>query len=52
MRSQGGYQALRRHGLDDGSLGVDELARVVEHRLGDERRPWYFTYRVRLGFEA
>jgi SAM-dependent methyltransferase len=50
LQSQGDYQALRRSGLDDTTLGVDELRRTAEGALGDGSRPWWFTYRARLGF--
>ncbi len=50
LKSQGGYQALRRHGLEDADLGVDRFEAVVRARLGDAPRPWRFTYRCRLGF--
>lgn len=50
LQSQGDYQTLTRHGLDDAMLGVDEFTAVVEQRLGAARRPWRFVYRARLGF--
>jgi hypothetical protein len=50
LKSQGDYQTLRRHGLDDSALGVDRFAAVVHDRLGSEPHPWRFVYRARLGF--
>lgn len=52
LKSQGDYQTLRRHGLDDEALGVDHFADVAESRLGSEPRPWRFVYRARLGFKG
>ena len=52
LRSQGDYQTLRRHGLDDAVLGVDAFAERVSALLGHDRRPWSFVYRARLGFKA
>jgi SAM-dependent methyltransferase len=52
FRSQGDYQALLRHGLDDAVLGVDRLAELIEVRLGSQPRPWTFIYRARLGFKG
>ncbi|MEP7201239.1 MAG: class I SAM-dependent methyltransferase [Ilumatobacteraceae bacterium] len=49
FRSQGDYQALRRHGLDDHTLGVDVFADRVHASIGSESRPFWFTYRARVG---
>lgn len=50
LRSQGDYQTLRRHGLDDEAIGVAEFDRIVTERLGTETHPWHVVYRARLGF--
>lgn len=50
LRSQGDYQALRRAGLGDDVLGVDDLEAVADERLRAGPRTWRFVYRVRLGF--
>lgn len=50
FKSQGDYQALRRHGLSDADLGVDTFAAIADERLGDVPRPWQFVYRIRLAF--
>ena len=50
LRSQGDYQTLVRHGLDDEVLGVDQFAALAGERLGTDQRPWQFVYRARLGF--
>ena len=49
FRSQGDYQALQRHGLDDHELGVDLFADQVRRAIGSESRPFWFTYRARIG---
>jgi SAM-dependent methyltransferase len=49
FRSQGDYQALRRNGYDDRALGVDQFAAEVEAALGTTVRPFWFTYRARVG---
>lgn len=52
LRSQGDYQTLRRHGLDDATLGVDRLSARAAARLGPGPRPWRVVWRIRLGFTA
>jgi SAM-dependent methyltransferase len=47
--SQGDYQALRRHGYDDAALGVDQFSADARAALGDGGRPFWFTYRARIG---
>ena len=49
FRSQGDYQALRRHGYDDEALGVDRFSVDAHAALGDADRPFWFTYRGRIG---
>lgn len=49
FRSQGDYQALQRHGIDDQTLGVDEFSGEVHAALGPTKRPFWFTYRARIG---
>lgn len=49
LRSQGDYQTLRRHGVDDDVLGVEAFAADMLQRLGSTPRPFWFTYRARLG---
>lgn len=54
LRSQGGYQQLRRAGVDDDALGLPEFERSV--RAGFDERPGptplSFGWRVRLGVVA
>jgi ubiquinone/menaquinone biosynthesis C-methylase UbiE len=47
--SQGDYQALRRHGYDDEALGVERFSDEAKAALGDKDRPFWFTYRARIG---
>ena len=49
FRSQGDYQALHRHGIDDETLGLDEFSTRVHAVLGRSQRPFWFTYRARIG---
>jgi SAM-dependent methyltransferase len=49
FRSQGDYQALLRHGLDDEMLGIDRFTAEVGAALGETQRPFWFTYRARIG---
>ncbi len=49
FRSQGDYQALRRHGIDDETLGIDLFAAEIDAALGAAERPFWFTYRARIG---
>ena len=49
FKSQGDYQALRRHGLDDQELGIDRFAADVDAALGGSEHPFWFTYRARIG---
>jgi SAM-dependent methyltransferase len=52
FKSQGDYQALRRHGLDDAALGVDRFSGDVQAILGPTERPFWFTYRARIGVRS
>jgi SAM-dependent methyltransferase len=47
--SQGDYQSLRRRGFDDRALGIDTFAATALDALGHESRPFWFTYRARIG---
>ncbi len=49
FKSQGDYQALRRHGFDDTALGIDRFAADVVAALGATEVPFWFTYRARIG---
>jgi hypothetical protein len=47
--TQGGVVAVRNAGVSDADIGLDDLRRVARAVLGAEVRPWWWTYRVRLG---
>ncbi len=47
--SQGVSQTLLKNGLTEDQFGVTALRAVVGRTLGDTDRPWYFTYRMRVG---
>jgi hypothetical protein len=49
FKSQGDYQALRRHGFDDAALGIDRFESDVVAALGTGEVPFWFTYRARIG---
>jgi SAM-dependent methyltransferase len=49
FKSQGDYQALRRHGLDDATLGIDQFSTDVHAAIGSGEVPFWFTYRARIG---
>ncbi len=49
LQSQGDYQALRRHGLDDTTLGIDEFSSQVHAALASAQRSFWFIYRARIG---
>ncbi len=49
FKSQGDYQALRRHGFDDAALGIDRFADDVADAVGPGELPFWFTYRARIG---
>ena len=48
LLSQGEVQTLRRLGLDEASLGLDVFRADVHAALGEQPRPVWFTYRMRL----
>lgn len=47
--SQGGLMGLVKRGLGAAEIGIDALRAVAQRTLGDAPRPWYFSYRVRIG---
>ncbi|GAB4203851.1 MAG: hypothetical protein OHK0022_28410 [Roseiflexaceae bacterium] len=47
--SQGGIAGLLKHGVSEGAIGLDTLYEVASRTIGDQPRPWYFSYRVRIG---
>ena len=49
LRSQGDFQTLLKHGLDEDTLGVTALAGEVREALGTGPRPHWFSWRARVG---
>lgn len=46
--SSSGISAARLQGASDHELGLDRLRAEAEHMQGDELKPWYWSYRVRV----
>lgn len=46
---QGSVASLLKKGLSERELGIDTLKSVATETLGKSVKPWYFSYRVRLG---
>jgi ubiquinone/menaquinone biosynthesis C-methylase UbiE len=51
LMSQGHVQAPLKAGADEAELGLPEFRQTVRDRLGEQPRPWVFSYRVRLGIK-
>lgn len=47
--SQGSLQTVLKAGIPESEIGLDAFRATARSLLGDQPRPWYFTYRVRLG---
>lgn len=47
--SQGGVQTVLKAGIPETEIGLDLFREIAARLLGDSPRPWYFTYRVRMG---
>ncbi len=47
--SQGGVEGLLKIGLSEEEIGLTAFRAAVTQLLGAEQRPWYFSYRIRLG---
>jgi SAM-dependent methyltransferase len=47
--SQGGVAAILKHGLAEEEVGLAALREAAERLLGKRMKPWYFSYRVRVG---
>lgn len=50
-RSFGSVASLLKHGITEEEAGLTELGREAERWLGNRIRPWYFSYRVRVGIK-
>lgn len=49
--SQGGTRTLLKNGLSEDEIGITHLREVAGRTLGVEPKPWYWSYRVRLGIK-
>ena len=49
--TQGRVATVLKHGVTEADAGITELRAVAARTLGDEPRPWYWSYRVRLGMK-
>lgn len=47
--SQGSLQTVLKAGISESEVGLDAFRKTAHRLLGDTPRPWYFTYRIRLG---
>lgn len=47
--SMGNVQTLLKHGVPEADFGLDKLRAVAGRTLGAEPKPWYWSYRVRIG---
>ena len=47
--SMGGVAGLLKQGLSAEKIGLTRLREAAERFLGSEPRPWYFSYRARVG---
>lgn len=50
-RSHGSIGVLLRQGLTEAEIGLDALRVAAERTLGDELRPWLFSYTIRIGIK-
>ena len=48
-RSFSGVASLLKHGVSEEEIGLTELRLAAEKWMGDKPKPWYFSYRVRVG---
>jgi len=49
LLSQGDFQTVKKHGVDEASVGVADFEREVRAALGDAVRPFWWSYRTRIG---
>ncbi len=47
--SQGHVAKMLQLGVQEHEIGLDHLRAVAHRMLGDEPRPWFWSYRVRVG---
>lgn len=49
LLSQGDFQTLKQHGVDEALVGVAEFERDVRAAFGDGTRRFWWSYRTRIG---
>ena len=49
--SQGGIRSLLKSGHTEVELGIEAFRNQCHEMLGDKNRPWYWSYRVRIGIK-
>jgi len=49
LLSQGGVEFLLKAGITEEELGITEFRALCREIPGDSPKPWYFSYRVRIG---
>ncbi|HMK11994.1 MAG TPA: class I SAM-dependent methyltransferase, partial [Acidimicrobiales bacterium] len=49
LLSQGDFQTLKKHGVDESLVGVDELRSTTRDAFGAVPRPFWWSYRTRIG---
>ncbi len=49
LLSQGDFQTLKKHGVDEDLVGVAELRNEVRTALGDATHRFWWSYRTRIG---
>ena len=49
LLSQGDFQTLKKHGVDEATAGVPEFEAEVRAALGAGTRPFWWSYRTRIG---
>ncbi len=47
--SMGSLQTVLKAGVSEDQVGLDVVRETAGRLLGDALRPWYFTYRMRIG---
>ncbi len=51
VRSHGSIGLLLRQGISEAEIGLEALRAAAERALGNEPRPWFLSYRVRIGIK-
>lgn len=49
VTSFGSVPSLMKHGVSEEQLGLPALRAIAHEVLGDAMRPWYFSFRLRVG---